>query len=704
MKLQAIRLIPGTKITNDINEDPSTGEVKIQSWGYQDLVNGNIPAIAIHASLNRLVIIDVDVPGGTHKHDGTPWWKEFCKTHQIPLTYTVQSASGGYHFYYALPQHVHIPSFRPPKALALGVDVKFNGYVGAPPTPGYRIVYPQLQPGMPLEEAHKAIAIAPPALMAELERVGADGKPLTFEGGNLPTLRKGFSDQQLGELRYKLRWIQENATITRDEWVNGIFSLKAGAFNTPEILDELITMWTCNRSFNQGDLELARDYAEKADPHGPIGPGTIFSIIQEVFIREGFVAQGAMNNAQEILDKAGIIPDIDGKGRMKVTPTESNAAAIMGALYAPEDLYYDIRQDLYIFKGQPKSDVDIVNSVIPTIQRPNAGFGFEKLTKRVLSDGLDVIMHQRMVDPHKEYLQNLRWDGIPRIETCLIDYLGCEDSEYNRRLGVNLWTALAARGLVPGSKFDSVFVFEGYEGLKKSTFVEFIGGQYTYAPSTSDIFQNLDCLRQMHQSVIVELPELKGLVDADSETAKAFIAKPYDHIRSLWAKKAMKRLRGFLIMGTTNSTSYLQRDMGIRRWWPIRVPRRPDGIDIAGLKTVRDQLFAEGVQRFRNGHEYWFMPEALLEPVVSARQTTSMMKGFVGELVGSAEGWTSLQMYVELTKQSLIPKRMSESVLRNIDEAFRLLGFVEQDQGYRKVWVRPEEDKLQQFMHLKDLV
>lgn len=700
MELKAVRLIPGTKITKD------TQGGNTELYTYRDLVNANIPDIGIHAKLNRLVIIDVDVPGNTHKHDGRGWWFEFVRLNNIPLTYTVQSRSGGYHFYYALPPHIDADHFHPPGSLALGVDVKYNGFVGAPPTLGYRLIYPEIAPGESLQGAHAAIAQIPPALFNELLRKAQEGAPsLTFENVNGAALRRTFSEQQIAELQYKIRWIQENATLTRDQWRDGIFSLKSGLYDRPELLQDLVTAWTCNRSFEQGDIEAAMDICENADAFGRVGPGTIFGIIDEVFKGSGFVSPGATNTAHEILDKAGIIPDIDKKGKIKVQPSEANAAAIFGAMYPPEDLFWDTRQDLYVFKGKPASDEMIVNAVIPTIQKPLAGFGLEKLGKRILSDGLDVIMFQRQVDPHREYLNNLRWDGVERIETCLIDYLGTEDCEYNRRLGVNLWTALAARGLQPGCKFDHVFVFEGYEGLKKSSFVEFIGGQYTYAPSTSDIFENLDCLRSMHQSVIVELPELKGLIDSDSETAKAFIAKPYDHIRGLWAKKAMRRDRGFLIMGTTNSKSYLQKDMGIRRWWPIRVPRRPNGIDIEGLRAVRDQLFAEGVQRFRNGHEFWFMPEELLAPMVSERQQDTKIKKFIAEIMGASEGFTKLQVFSELSKLGLIHKKLTPQIEIQIEDALSELGYVTREETFKTVYVRPlQNTNLDQWAHLKDLV
>ncbi|MFR0911808.1 MAG: VapE domain-containing protein [Evtepia gabavorous] len=38
----------------------------------------------------------------------------------------------------------------------------------------------------------------------------------------------------------------------------------------------------------------------------------------------------------------------------------------------------------------------------------------------------------------QDYLQSLKWDGVPRLDTLFIDYLGAEDSPYTRAVTARL--------------------------------------------------------------------------------------------------------------------------------------------------------------------------------------------------------------------------------------------------------------------------
>ena len=49
-----------------------------------------------------------------------------------------------------------------------------------------------------------------------------------------------------------------------------------------------------------------------------------------------------------------------------------------------------------------------------------------------IDDALVQEIERNSYDPVKEYLESLHWDGVPRVETLLIDYLGAEDTSFNR--------------------------------------------------------------------------------------------------------------------------------------------------------------------------------------------------------------------------------------------------------------------------------
>ena len=63
-------------------------------------------------------------------------------------------------------------------------------------------------------------------------------------------------------------------------------------------------------------------------------------------------------------------------------------------------------------------------------------------------------------NPAKEYIfLSQQWDGIPRLDTLLVDYAGAEDNRYVREVTKNMMLSLVARVLNPscqqGLHFDS---------------------------------------------------------------------------------------------------------------------------------------------------------------------------------------------------------------------------------------------------------
>ena len=45
--------------------------------------------------INNIIIVDID-----NKDDGLTKWEELIETHNEPLTYTIKTGSGGYHYYF----------------------------------------------------------------------------------------------------------------------------------------------------------------------------------------------------------------------------------------------------------------------------------------------------------------------------------------------------------------------------------------------------------------------------------------------------------------------------------------------------------------------------------------------------------------------------------------------------------------------------
>lgn len=649
----------------------------VRTFSYRELWNNpNVPCIGLPCKQNGLVVVDVDVAGTTHQYDGREYWQKFSEEFGIPPTYTVSTPSGGFHYYFKIPASVNPDTFHPPDELAQGVDIKWNGWIGAPPTQGYNIVWGDLT----------QVRECPPALMAEFSRLRQGGHIKTYDpsnpGAGLVEMHRPFNATQLQEIWEKIHWVQQNATLSRSEWRDGIFALKAG-IHDDGVLDQYLIAWTINKSYVQGDEEQARAIASRADRYGSIGPGTIFKILNDIRIREGAPVPESPLTIQEILDKSKVHKKISKDGSLIIEASESNAGALLGAVYDEKTLYHDTRSDLYIYKGRSHSDAELVSMFLPMLQSPAYGLGLEKFRKSTVSGGLDVLMATRRIDPHLEYLKSLEWDGTPRIETFFSRYVGAEDSEYIRRVGLNFWTALAARGLQPGCKFDSMIILEGREGINKSSLIEAIGGQYTFAPIKKEFANDLDILRQMHQAVIVELPELIGLINQSSEFVKAFLAKPFDNIRGLFARKAMRNERGFVFVGTTNSDKYLAAAMGMRRFWPVKIPAGTV-INLSGIKADRDQLFAEAIHMFKANFEFWHMPKELLAPIVNEKILEEPLTAPIREIIeNSPTYFSTVDVYRRLEVGGFITRGMTSHITSRIENTLVTLECVRDVNGWR---------------------
>lgn len=670
-QLKACRVLKGERFTKQSIFEPD------KLFTVQELVHAGAGSqfdIAIPCMINRLIVIDIDVPNEKRKVDGRTWWRQFASTHNIENTFTVISKSGGFHLYFELPDGLDPLMFSPRGVLAEGVEAKYRGTVHCPPTPGYT-VHPD-SPRYP--------QVIPPALMMELVK-GKASKKRTGEELIAAGLNNRFSENQIEWLKKHIPWVQANCSLTREQWRDGIFSIKAGTDFDHVVGEELSVMWTMNQGYSVGDEALAVDMYKKADALGDVTGGTIIHLVQKFFEEKNVplsmaeVVEGDIGFS--VLERAGVTFTIAKSGKPQFVDNETNAGLIVETLIPKEDLYLNTRNDTYYYKGQPVSDRDVVYSVLPMLQKVGGGLGFERMKKSTVVTGLEMAMFNRAVDPHQEWLKAVKWDGNKRVENFFMQYLGGEPNEYNKRLGRNMFTALAARGLVKGSKFDSLFIFEGGEGARKSTLISILGRGLCYVARGRNILTADDSLRQMHQAVTVEFPEMIGLRNEDPEVAKAFITTSTDKIRGLYERKAVDRPRGFIMFGTTNQEHYLTQAMGKRRWLPFKIPQGWI-INTEAVEEILDQLYAEGAELFRAGYDYWNMPEELLESAQKGKLAGHHLRDCIVDIVdGKQYPFSAKDIYDELLLTKVIDRGGYSSWANTIESELKLKGCIKNIMG-----------------------
>ena len=74
-------------------------------------------------------------------------------------------------------------------------------------------------------------------------------------------------------------------------------------------------------------------------------------------------------------------------------------------------------------------------------------------------DAVNVVATENRFHPVREYLDGCTWDGIPRVDTLLIECLGADDTPYTRAVTRKTLVAAVARIYRPGCKFDQMLTF-----------------------------------------------------------------------------------------------------------------------------------------------------------------------------------------------------------------------------------------------------
>lgn len=200
--------------------------------------------------------------------------------------------------------------------------------------------------------------------------------------------------------------------------------------------------------------------------------------------------------------------------------------------------------------------------------------------------------------PVHDYLDALKWDGVPRIDKWLTTYGGAVSSGYVDAVGALLLVAAVRRIRHPGCKFDEMVVLEGSQGTNKSTALAIMA--VTEEWFTDDMPLNVDGKRVIEVLAgrwIVEAGELSGLTRADIGNLKAFLARQHDRGRMAYGRLTKELPRQCVIIGTTNDKKYLKDLTGNRRIWPVQVKQ----FDTDALARDRNQLWAEAVAREASG-------------------------------------------------------------------------------------------------------
>ncbi|MGO5337514.1 VapE domain-containing protein [Bilifractor sp. LCP19S3_H10] len=179
----------------------------------------------------------------------------------------------------------------------------------------------------------------------------------------------------------------------------------------------------------------------------------------------------------------------------------------------------------------------------------------------------------RSYHPIRDYFQKLpEWDGIPRVETLLVDYLGAEDNAYVHAVTKKELCAALRRIKDPGAKFDNMIVLNGPQGIGKSTLISKLGMEWFSDSLSMSDMNDKTAAEKLQGYWIHEIGELAGMRKADLDKVKSFVSRRDDKYRASFGRRVEPHPRQCVFFGTTNAEKGYLRDItGNRRYWNVKV-------------------------------------------------------------------------------------------------------------------------------------
>ena len=233
-------------------------------------------------------------------------------------------------------------------------------------------------------------------------------------------------------------------------------------------------------------------------------------------------------------------------------------------------------------------------------------------TDRILGIAVTKVTDDRSYHPIKQYFNGLPvWDRNQRAETMVIDYLGADNTPYVRAVTRKFLCAAYIRVYYPGIKFDYMPVFNGPQGIGKSTLIAKLGMKWFSDCLTLFDMNDKSAAEKLQGYWIHEISELAGMKKADINKVKSFISRCDDQYRAAFGKRVTPHPRQSVFIGTTNSENGYLRDVtGNRRFWNIRVTGNSKYKPWDLTQEVIDQIWAE-VKVMVEAGETLYLPKEL---------------------------------------------------------------------------------------------
>ena len=418
----------------------------------------------------------------------------------------------------------------------------------------------------------------------------------------------------------------------------------------------------CGKLLNAFDLvrlHKYRDLDDRASADTPVGKLPSFKAMQEFALKDeqvkGILIQDRIAEAAEMFDEddSEWMSNLELEKNGTVKNTLRNLILIMQNDESLKNIVFNQLADGMEITGpvpwqhpakfwRDADDAQLV-SYVDTRYGTFSARNYDIAVTKVADD--------RSYHPIREMFEALpEWDGVRRVDTVLIDYLGAQDNEYVRAVTRKILCAAYTRVYQPGVKFDYIVVLNGDQGIGKSTLIANLGMEWFSDSLALSDMNDKTAAEKLQGYWILEIGELAGMKKADIDKVKAFISRQDDKYRASFGRRVTPHPRQCVFFGTTNSENGYLRDItGNRRFWSVKVSGhgkyKPWELDAETSK----QIWAETILYSKAGEKLYLPAE--LEGYAKNEQRDAMERddreGVVREYLDMLlpVGWPEMDIY-----------------------------------------------------------
>lgn len=506
-----------------------------------------------------ILVLDIDPRNG-----GSTSLTDLLREHgELPPTWKVRTGGGGEHYYFRLPKGVKVRS----GVLAVGVDLKAEGgFVVAPPS-----IHPSGAPyEWECEPCIDELADAPAWLLARPDKLIKDGTPPRGDASATP----------LGRLFAEL-------TMLGKQLDDGKFAVVCpwhAQHTTGKDLDSSTVIFPAAEPDGLGGFHCSHSHCARRTARDALRELKLLrsevnsngSWRSDLRVNKDGVPRATFRNICLILRN-----DSGYAGRLRFD--ELHGKVLLGDDELSDSSVSRIRVDIDERYDIRASDADTVKAV-------------------------QMIAEHNRFHPVRAYLENLKWDGLPRMHTVVSNILrvrvnSTEELELLTTLLRRWFIGLVGRPMRPGLKVDTALILQGNQGTGKSTFFRTLADNWF---NDTEMGLDKDGMMLLSGAWISEWAELENVTGRNTVSrVKAFLSSTEDRFRPPFGRTPITVKRSSVVVGTTNLDTFLHDPTGSRRFWVIPV----GAIDVGQLREQRDQLLAEAVEMFRKGEPHWLLPE-----------------------------------------------------------------------------------------------